>query len=124
MQLGSRIKPIIYIIVVFFTIAFNLLGTISGKYIGINIGALRIALFWSFILIITFIFRTFSWIFLHRRFQLSFIYPILSLNYLFSLFLGKFLFQEDITLKRLIGSLIIVLGVFVITMSKNKLESI
>jgi drug/metabolite transporter (DMT)-like permease len=40
------------------------------------------------------------------------------------LILGKVLFQEAITVKKIIGSAIIVFGVFIIMMSSKKLESV
>jgi len=89
-----------------------------------NLSFSGVFIFWLSILIITYGSKFFFWFILHRRFQLSFIYPILSLNYFFSLILGKVLFQEAITVKKIIGSIIIVFGVFIIMMSSKKLESV
>jgi drug/metabolite transporter (DMT)-like permease len=73
-------------------------------------------------MILTYGLKFILWIILHRKFQLSFIYPFLSLNYFLSLYLGKILFNEPITIKKIIGSVVIVAGVCVITTSRKKLE--
>jgi drug/metabolite transporter (DMT)-like permease len=39
-------------------------------------------------------------------------------------FLGKILFQEPITINKIIGSAVIVAGVFMISMSGKKLEGV
>jgi len=117
-------KKFFYILILILTISINLLSIIAGKYIGMNLSFSGVFIFWLSILIITHGSKFFFWFILHRRFQLSFIYPILSLNYFFSLILGKVLFQEAITVKKIIGSIIIVFGVFIIMMSSKKLESV
>ncbi len=117
-------KKFFYIFILILTISINLLSIIAGKYIGINLSFSKILIFWLSVLIITYSLKFTFWFVLHRRFQLSFIYPILSLNYFFSLFLGKVLFQEAITVRKIVGSAVIVFGVFIITMSSKKLEGV
>lgn len=117
-------KKFFYIFILILTISINLLSIIAGKYIGINLSFSRILIFWLSVLIITYGLKFTLWFVLHRKFQLSFIYPILSLNYFFSLFLGKVLFQEAITVRKIVGSAVIVFGVFIITMSSKKLEGV
>ena len=112
-----------YVLILILTVSINLLSIIAGKYIGINLSFSRVFIFWLSILIIAYSFKFFFWFILHRKFKLSFIYPILSLNYFFSLILGKVLFQEAITIKKIVGSAIIVFGVFIIMMSSKKVES-
>ena len=124
MKFKSTEKNFFYIFVIFLTISINLLSIIAGKYIGINLGFSRVLIFWLAVLIVVYGLKFVFWFILHRRFKLSFIYPILSLNYFFSLFLGKILFGEAITIKKIVGSIIIVFGVFIITMSSKKLESV
>ncbi|MEK5469445.1 EamA family transporter [Paenibacillus sp. FSL R7-0210] len=46
--------------------------------------------------------------------SLSVLHPLLSIGYLFGLFIGCFLLQEMITYKELIGTFIILCGVFLI----------
>lgn len=112
-----------YIIVLILTLASSLLGAISGKYIALNLDFSSTFFIWSSLLILSFVYRFFSWIILHRKFQLSFIYPFLSLNYIFSLFLGRLLFDEPFNIKKIIGTVIIISGVLLVTFSKDRIES-
>lgn len=79
---------------------------------------------WLLVLIVTYGLKFFFWFVLHRKFKLSFIYPILSINYFLSLILGKVLFGEAITIHKIIGSVILVAGVFILMMSRGKIESV
>ena len=118
---NTRIK-FFYILILILNISISLLSIIAGKYIGMNLNLSGILIIWLSVLILTYGLKFTFWLILHRRFQLSFIYPFLSLNYFLSLFLGKILFGEAITLTKIIGSAIIVAGVVIITMSSKKLE--
>ena len=124
MEFRNTDKKFFYILILILTISINLLSIIAGKYIGINLSFSKILIFWLSVLIITYSLKFTFWFILHRKFKLSFIYPILSLNYFFSLFLGKVLFQEAITVTKIVGSIVIVLGVFIIIMSSKKLEGV
>jgi len=124
MKSGISDKKFFYILIIILTIFINLFTIIASKYIGVNLEFSKIFVFWLAVLIITYGLKFTFWFFLNRKFQLSFIYPILSLNYFISLFLGKILFQEDITINKIIGSVVIVIGVFIITMSSKKLEGV
>ncbi|MBU2634573.1 MAG: hypothetical protein KJ674_05005 [Nanoarchaeota archaeon] len=124
MEFRNTDKKFFYILILILTISINLLSIIAGKYIGINLDFSRIFIFWLSVLTITYGLKFTFWFVLHRKFQLSFIYPILSLNYFFSLFLGRVLFQEAITIRKIVGSITIVFGVFIITMSSKKLEGV
>lgn len=121
---GDTGKKFFYIFIIILTISINLLSIVAGKYIGMNLGLSRIFILWLSVMIITYGLKFALWFILHRKFQLSFIYPFLSLNYFLSLFLGKILFQEPVTMKKIIGSAIIVAGVFIISMSGKKLEGV
>jgi drug/metabolite transporter (DMT)-like permease len=121
---GDSGKKFFYIFIIILTISINLLSIIAGKYIGINLGVTGLLILWLFVMAITYSLKFALWIILHRKFQLSFIYPFLSLNYFLSLFLGKILFQELITPRKIAGSAIIVVGVFIISMSGKKLEGV
>jgi len=124
MKLKKFSINIFYATILILTISTNLVSIIAGKYLGINLSFSRTFIFWLAILIIAYGSKFFFWFFLHRRFKLSFIYPILSINYFFSLILGKVLFQEAITIQKVIGSIILVIGVFVVMMSSKKLEGV
>ena len=120
----SSDKKFFYILIIVLTIIINLFTIVASKYIGVNLEFSKIFVFWLCVLIITYGLKFTFWFFLNRKFQLSYIYPILSLNYFISLFLGKILFKEDITINKIIGSVVIVIGVFIITMSSKKLEGV
>ncbi|OFW61522.1 MAG: hypothetical protein A2Z35_06470 [Actinobacteria bacterium RBG_19FT_COMBO_36_27] len=124
MESGNTDKKFFYILIIILTIIINLFTIIASKYIGMNLEFSKIFVFWLSVLVITYGLKFTFWFFLNRKFKLSFIYPILSLNYFISLFLGKILFQEDINIKKIIGSIVIVIGVFIITMSSKKLEGV
>jgi drug/metabolite transporter (DMT)-like permease len=124
MESGITDKKFFYILIIILTIVINLFTIIASKYIGVNLEFSKIFVFWLSVLIITYGLKFTFWFFLNRKFQLSYIYPILSLNYFISLFLGKILFQEDINIQKIIGSIVIVIGVFIITMSSKKLEGV
>ncbi len=124
MKFRDTSKKFFYILIIILNISISLLSIIAGKYIGINLNISSIFILWLSVLILTYGLKFTFWLILHRKFQLSFIYPFLSLNYFFSLFLGKILFGEDITLMKIIGSAVIVSGVIIITMSSKKLEGV
>jgi len=124
MEFRNTDKKFFYILIIILTIVINLFTIIASKYIGVNLEFSKIFVFWLSVLIITYGLKFTFWFFLNRKFQLSYIYPILSLNYFISLFLGKILFQEDINIQKIIGSIVIVIGVFIITMSSKKLEGV
>lgn len=58
---------------------------------------------------------SFTWVAALTKFDLSFAYPFMSLSFVFVLFLGYFLFQEPLTWQKLIGSLLIMAGIFLTT---------
>ena len=53
-------------------------------------------------------------LFAYKFGSLSVLQPILSLNYVFALVLGYVILQETISIQRIIGTLLIMLGVFLI----------
>jgi len=124
MRLRYISKNSFYVIIIILTISINLLSIVAGKYIGMNLELSVVFFLWLTVMILTYGLKFTFWFILHRKFKLSFIYPFLSLNYFLSLFLGKVLFGEPVTLMKVIGSAVIVAGVFVITMSSKKLEGV
>ncbi len=60
---------------------------------------------------------TIFWLAALSRVELSFAYPFVSLSYVVMLVFSWQLFQEDITLLRLVGSFIILAGVVLISRS-------
>ena len=67
--------------------------------------------------------RSAVWLLLGKRYQLSFIYPILGINYVLSLVVGMAVFHEPFVLQRLVGAVIILCGVMLISFSKHRNES-
>ncbi|MFC2145235.1 hypothetical protein ACFLQQ_02785, partial [Actinomycetota bacterium] len=76
------------------------------------------------VMVVSYAAKFLFWMILHRKFKLSFIYPILSINYFIALFLGKALFGEPITAFKIAGSVILVAGVFLILLSSQKTEAV
>ena len=54
------------------------------------------------------------WAYLLKHNDLSFVYPLLSISYIISLFVGSFIFGETIPLTRWIGVVIVMIGVYFI----------
>ena len=48
------------------------------------------------------------------KFEISYAYPFVSLNYILVLLAGFFLFNESLTLTKIVGSLIVIVGVVLI----------
>jgi len=57
---------------------------------------------------------TIAWVWVLRTNQLSFIYPISALSYLFVPLLSKFFLNESISANTMVGVLFVILGVVVI----------
>ena len=103
-------------------IVLNLAGIVIGKFIAMNLGhhflcgVLLIGLCGVYAL------RTVYWVVVGRRWQLSFLYPVLSVSYLASLLLGVLAFGEAFEWNRLAGAVVIVAGVVVISTSPHRHE--
>lgn len=54
-----------------------------------------------------------SWMAAMTKFQLSYAYPFMSLNFVFVLGLSAWLFHESVTMPKLIGVVVIVLGIVI-----------
>lgn len=55
------------------------------------------------------------WLILLTRVDLSFAYPMLSLGYVLVVFLSRALFDEQVTWMRFLGTLVVCVGVFLIS---------
>lgn len=55
------------------------------------------------------------WLYVLSRMELSFAYPFVALNYVLILLGSYFLFKETITLHKMIGVVVIVIGVYLIS---------
>ncbi len=106
------------------TVANNLVSIVAGKYIAIDLKLSKTLIIWLIVMVASYAAKFLFWMILHRRFKLSFIYPILSINYFIALFLGKSLFGEPITAFKIAGSAILMAGVFLILLSSQKTEAV
>lgn len=52
--------------------------------------------------------------------KLSVLQPVLSMNYIFSLFLGALVLKERISLTKVIGVMVVMVGVIVIAMGDEE----
>ena len=122
MELKVFKNNIFYLFILFLTVANNLVSIIAGKYIAIDLTFSRTLVIWLIVMIASYAAKFIFWMILHRRFKLSFIYPVLSINYFVALLLGRVLFGEPITVFKIAGSVVLVAGVFLILMSSQKTE--
>ncbi len=70
----------------------------------------------------TYLVRLALWLIVGKRYQLSFIYPVLELNYFFSYLVGIWCFQEAFSWVQIMGLSLICVGVLVITTSPHRLS--
>ncbi len=103
-------------------VLLNISGAIVAKYVAVNTAVLYIVLPLGGLLMAIYLARMVFWIVVGRKYQLSYIYPVLSINYVFSFLLGMYLFNEQFELARCIGAFIIVAGVLVVSLSEHKYE--
>ena len=55
-----------------------------------------------------------SWMLAMTKFEISYAFPFVSLNYILVLLLGFILFQESISITKILGSALVLLGIIVI----------
>lgn len=109
-------------LIIALALALNMSGAVITKYLAMNIGFNTLFVTLCALLGLTFAIRIVFWILVGKRWQLSYIYPVLSINYLFSFLLGMYLFNEQFEVGRCVGALIIVSGVLVVSISKHRYE--
>lgn len=96
---------------------FNAAGGIIGKYIALSKG-------WVVVVLVGLLFATFgaramAWMWMGKHYQLSYIYPFMSINFILATVIGFWLFQEPVTFGKLIGSALIMSGTVVLSASKS-----
>jgi multidrug transporter EmrE-like cation transporter len=57
------------------------------------------------------------WLLVLSRVEVSFAYPLLSIGYIVNAIAGYYLFQENLSMTRITGILIIIAGVYLVTRS-------
>lgn len=72
---------------------------------------------WLWIALVCYMLSFFLWLNVLSKLEVSFAYPFLSIGYVISLIIGHFLFGENISTIRIIGIIIICIGVFIISKS-------
>jgi len=55
------------------------------------------------------------WIYILNKGELSFVYPIQSTAFIFAVIAGTLIFKENLTLSKIIGTTVIILGVIILT---------
>ena len=118
-------RQILYFILV--PIIFTVIGefllkySVDGVSIGFNIESLLTVLTTPNILLGVFLicFSAVLWIVGMSKFQLSFMYPFLSLNYVIIIVGSEFLLNEDVQFNRYLSILFIIIGLVIISRSQN-----
>ena len=67
--------------------------------------------------ILAYVMSVVVWLLVLSRVEVSFAYPLLSVGYIVNAIAGYYLFQENLSLTRITGILIIVAGVYLVTRS-------
>lgn len=99
----------------------TLMGAVITKYLAVIVAPMWLILL-GVVLILTLVTRIAVWHFIGRRWQISFAYPFLSINYLLAIPIGVVLFDESLTCTRLVGATLICVGVVVLTRSRHREE--
>lgn len=113
---------------IFLTILFTVYSQLVMRWQVSLAGPLPLDLYDKFLFILNLlispwvlsgIFATFlagvSWMLAMTKFEISYAFPFVSLNYILVLSAGYFFFGESINLSKLVGGSLIVLGVIVIS---------
>ena len=87
--------------------SFNI-STLVHQYVKILLNPLVIAGLFSFFV------SMLIWLYVLSRMELSFAYPFVALNYVLILFGSYFLLKEAITPMKVIGVIVIVVGVYLV----------
>ena len=117
-------------LLIFFSVTLAVCGQLSLKngmlkigFISLNLNNLPTilikALLSPFVLLGLglFFISALSWLVVLSRVELSWAYPMVAMGYVITVFLSWFLFKENVTLIRIIGCLVTVLGVILISRS-------
>ena len=115
-------------IYIFLTVAFTVYGQLIIKHQVNTVaqfpsGLALIPFYVKFILtrplvlsgFISAMFASVAWIGALSRFQLSYAYPFMSLNFVLVVFLSFFIFHDSVNWYKIIGLLIICIGVFIVS---------
>lgn len=73
---------------------------------------------WIFSSIVATLFAGISWMLTMTRFEISYAYPWVSLNFLLMMLLGVILFNESFNTTKIVGTLLVISGIIVIARSQ------
>jgi multidrug transporter EmrE-like cation transporter len=65
--------------------------------------------------IVIYIVATFLFVYLLSRYELSYFYPLTASSYIFAYLAGVYLFQEQATLSKILGIIVIIFGIIIMT---------
>lgn len=118
MKKRSYILALSVAFLLFLNLGSGILIKMSPIYYG------RYLLLGSLMLVVSGIYflRTLMWLLLGKHYQISYVYPLLSINYVLSLFVGTTVFHEPFIWRRLAGAVIILCGVSLLSFSKHRNE--
>lgn len=108
--------PIIFTVVGEFLLKFGVQAVPYGEVIGI------LAIITNYKIIIgvcLIVFAALLWIIGMSKFQLSFMYPFLSLNYVLIIVGSEIILKENVQINRYISILLIIVGLVFISRSSN-----
>jgi len=123
-----KVKKMSVLLLVLISIILGVLGQLSMKKgmntvgpIGLkNIFSIEIfsIVFQKFVFLgfVLYIFSSMLWLVALSQEELSFIYPLISIGYIITAILGKFLFNESLTVFRFFGIILICSGVYLIVL--------
>jgi uncharacterized membrane protein len=88
----------------------------AGQLMGINTTTLSAMLLNPYVLLgfLMYGLGTIFWLIALSKKDLSFVYPFISMTYIFVLLLSSLVLKESIGINRLVGTLIIIIGLIVI----------
>jgi len=118
---GTRVAPR-FLLAIIIGICLNVSGAVVSKFLALNLENLIWAVMLAGMLGIVYVARIKYWVVVSRLFQLSYIYPLLSVTYLVSFVLGIYVFNESFDWSKLLGSAVIVAGVVVVSTSESKTD--
>lgn len=104
-------------------LALNLSAGVAAKLLAVRFGDLGPCLVLAAVMTGCYVGRLWVWLRLGRRWQLSFVYPLLSLNYPLAGLLGYLLFGETASALRAAGLGLIAAGVVLVARSPNRADA-
>jgi len=116
------------LLLIFISVGLGVFGQLSMKKGMNSIGAIGLKNVFSteifsivsqrfvFLGIVLYVFSSMIWLVILSQEELSFVYPLISVGYIITAILSKFLFNESLTFFRFFGILLICSGVYLIVL--------